>query len=236
MISKQKGISSFFMGFSFLFVFGFFWFLYGSGQVAGRIRGEETARALSQPPWTRVVGGGHILHLVLVVVKILPVRGYAPAGRFMLIGGAPIPQRLLGLFYLPFVGFAQDARRFTYLLGARVLARIPVPRLTVNHLHALSGFNVGSETRDQVGGRQWLEEDERNVVETIRLIEIFLEDQVNVANRRFFRLKHGPKHGLNVGLIMIRRNTRKKYGRNLSQMGCHDWCVGWGNRWTIDDE
>ena len=118
----------------------------------------------------------------------------------------------------------EGARIVGYLLmdGARVLAHVPEPRIAVYHLHALAGFNVGGEMRDQVGGRQWLEEDERNVVETIRLLEIFLQDQVNVVNRRFFRLKHGPKHGLNVGLIMIRRNTRKKYGRNLSRIGSHD--------------
>ena len=144
------------------------------------------------------------------------------SGNSRLVGGAHIQQRLLGLFDLRFVGFAQDARRFTYLLGASVLAHVPEPRIAVNHLHALAGFNVGGEMRDQVGGRQWLEEDERNVVETIRLLEIFLEDQVNVVNRRVFRLKHGPKHGLNVGLVMIRRNTRKKYGRNLSRIGSHD--------------
>ena len=140
----------FFMGFCLLFVFGFFGFLYGSGQV---------------------------------VVKPLSVKGYAPAGRIRLIGGAHTQQRLLRLFDVCFVGFAQDARRFTYLLGARVLARDPVPRLTVDHFHALSGFNVSSETRNQVGGGQWLEEDERNLIETIRAFEIFLQDQVNVVNR-----------------------------------------------------
>ena len=149
------------------------------------------------------------------------------SGDSRLVGGAHIhiQQRLLGLFDLRFVGFAQDARRFTYLLGAGVLAHVPEPRIAVNHLHALPGFNVGGEIRDQGGGRQWLEEDERNVVETIWLLEIFLQDEVNVVNRRFFRLKHGPKHGLNVGLVMIRRNTRKKYGRNLSEeniTGSHD--------------
>ena len=92
----------------------------------------------------------------------------------------------------------------------------------MHHLNALSGLNLGGELCDQVGGRQWLEEHKGNVVETIRLLEIFLQDEVNVMNRRFFGLKHGPKHGLNVGLVVIRRNTREKYGRNLSHIGSHD--------------
>ena len=139
-----------------------------------------------------------------------------------LVAGARVQQRLLGLLDLCFVGFAQDARRFADLFGARVLVHVPVPWVTVHHLDALSGLNLGGKLRDYISGRQWLEEHKGNVVETIGLLCIFLHDQVNVVNRRFFGLKHGPKHGLNVGLVVIRRNTREKYGRNLSHIGSHD--------------